>query len=51
VRDQRRQLDAGEVVDGSARDDEEYIVSTGDEGDVRVWRLPKEVLDQIRRNV
>lgn len=51
VRDQRRQLDAGEVVDGSARDDEEYIVSTGDEGDVRVWRLPREVLDQIRRNL
>jgi len=47
VRDQRRQLDAGEVVDSSDRDDEEYIVSTGDEGDVKVWRLPGEVLGQI----
>lgn len=47
VRDQRRQMDAGEVVDGSNGGDEEYIVSTGDDGEVKIWQLPKEVLDQI----
>jgi len=51
VRDQRRQLDAGEVVDGNERDDEEYIVSTGDDGEVKVWKLPQQVLDQTRQNL
>lgn len=44
-RDQRRHES---LEDGDVAADEEYIISTGDDGQVRVWRLPEEVLRSIQ---
>ncbi|KAJ9650813.1 Cytosolic iron-sulfur protein assembly protein, partial [Neophaeococcomyces mojaviensis] len=54
----QRQLEGGKaVVDGGDEggqedeEEEEYVVSTGDDGDVRVWRMPEEVLRMVRDEV
>lgn len=45
----RRDVKRGQIDDeGSIEDgEEEYIVSTGDDGDVKIWSLPQELLQEV----
>lgn len=47
-RDVKQDQSSGGVGTAQSNDDgEEYIVSTGDDGDVKIWRLPEELLRDV----
>lgn len=52
-RDRRRQnqlgVDEDGKIDQDEDEDEEFIVSTGDDGQVRVWQLPTDILQDCRQ--
>lgn len=46
-RDHQRNMEIGENGTENNGIEEEYIVSTGDDGDVKIWRLPQELLADV----
>lgn len=50
-RDWRGDRDAEQIGAGmDEADQEEYIISSGDDGEVRIWKLPQELLQEVLSN-